>query len=155
MSLTETRFSSVRARFPLRSRRTCEYIQPRCSLLRACYTYSRMLHLLVSLFVFFSFFFLTLVPICSMTCMDARRMEKGEKGRARWGKVSRRAATISSLHGNAPSTPFSFDWHALDKRTRSVVMFFFLDRPSFSNDQRWKRGINSNCGEMIFLLFFF
>lgn len=97
------------------------------------YTYSRMLHLLVSLFVFFHLsvalpFFSLLTP-CPLDGVRGCKKdgERGERSSALGGKVSRRAATISSLHGNAPSTPFSFATGTrltLDKRTRSVVMFF-------------------------------
>lgn len=137
MSLTETRFSSVRARFPLRSGREPANIYTATLLRTVLYTYSRMLHLLVSLFVFFHLsvalpFFSLLTP-CPLDGVRGCKKdgERGERSSALGGKVSRRAATISSLHGNAPSTPFSFATGTrltLDKRTRSVVMFFAFFR---------------------------
>lgn len=135
---------------PLRSGRTCEYIyiciyiQP-----RSLHVFTHVASSCISLCFFPSFclssFFFSHPSARWRAWMQKGGREggkKGEKGRARWWKVSRRAATISSLHGNAPPfTPpplfFRTRLITLDKRTRSVITFF-LYRPPFLNDPRWK-----------------
>lgn len=152
MSLTETRFSSVRAPFPSPLRENLRiyiymyiYTATLATRIHAC-----CIFLYLSLFfsIFLSLFLFFFPPIRSMACVDAkRRAGGGEKRRERSSALVESFETSSHdfvpSRKRAPFHPpplllfFRTRLITLDKRTRSVITFF-LYRPPFLNDPRWK-----------------
>ena len=121
MSLTETRFSSVRARFPLRSgREPCEYIYSHAASNRAVHVFTHVASSCISLCFFPSFrrssFFFSSHPL------SARRRAWMQKGWRKGRKVERVGGESfeTSSHDFVPSRKRAFhplffrDWHALN-----------------------------------------